>query len=175
MTGRTVWFTGLSGSGKSTIADAIAARLADANGRPYVLDGDALRDGLNADLGFTAADRIENVRRVGEVALLFADAGFTVLVPVIAPYRSARDAVRARHDAAGVPYAEVYVATPLDVCERRDPKGLYRRARAGELTGFTGIDDPYEAPTDPDLIVEPGELDGQVDAVLALLGRIGQA
>ena len=133
----------------------------------YVLDGDNVRHGLNADLGFSAADRAENVRRVGEVARLMADAGLVVLVPVISPYRADRDRVRAAHDAAGLPFVEVFVDTPLAVCEQRDPKGLYAKARAGELTGMTGIDDPYEPPLDADLRVEPGDLGGLVDAVLA--------
>jgi bifunctional enzyme CysN/CysC len=149
--GCTVWFTGLSGSGKSTVADAVAQQL-HAAGRPwYVLDGDNLRHGLNADLGFTAADRAENVRRVGEVARLMADAGLVVLVPLISPYRADRDRVRAAHAAAGLPFCEVHLDVPLEVCEARDPKGLYARARAGELPGFTGIDDPYEAPEHPEL------------------------
>lgn len=149
--GGTVWFTGLSGSGKSTVADAVATALHDA-GRPwYVLDGDNLRHGLNADLGFDAASRSENVRRVGEVARLMADAGLVVLVPLISPYRADRDRVRALHDAAGLPFAEVHLDVPLDVCEGRDPKGLYAKARSGGITGFTGIDDPYEAPERPEL------------------------
>ena len=147
--GATVWLTGLSGSGKSTVANAVAERLL-ALGRPaYVLDGDNLRHGLNADLGFSAADRAENVRRVGEVARLLADAGLVALVPVISPYRADRDRVRHAHDVAGLLFVEVFVDTPLELCERRDPKGLYRKARAGEFTGMTGIDDPYEPPLRP--------------------------
>ena len=111
-----------------------------------MLDGDNLRHGLNGDLGFSADDRAENVRRVGEVARLFADAGVVALVPLISPYRAGRDHARALHEAAGLPFVEVFVDTPIEVCEQRDPKGLYAKARAGELTGFTGIDDPYEAP-----------------------------
>ena len=141
--GATVWFTGLSGSGKSTLADAVAGSPAWPTGRAaYVLDGDNVRHGLNADLGFSAADRAENVRRVGEVARLMADAGLVALVPVISPYRADRDRVRAAHEAAGLRFVEVFVDTPLELCERRDPKGLYAKARAGELTGMTGIDDP---------------------------------
>ena len=118
-----------------------------AAGRPaYLLDGDNLRHGLNADLGFSAGDRSENIRRVGEVARLFADAGVVALVPVISPYRADRAAARAIHDGVGLRFVEVFVDTPLAVCEARDPKGLYKRARRGEITGFTGIDDPYEAP-----------------------------
>ena len=167
--GATVWFTGLSGSGKSTLADAVAARLLAGGRAAYVLDGDNVRHGLNADLGFSAADRAENVRRVGEVARLMADAGLVVLVPVISPYRADRDRVRAAHDAAGLRFVEVFVDTPLALCEQRDPKGLYAKARAGELTGMTGVDDPYEPPAAPDLRLEPGDLDELVTAVVARL------
>jgi bifunctional enzyme CysN/CysC len=167
--GATVWFTGLSGSGKSTVADAVATALLDAGRHAYVLDGDNVRHGLNADLGFASADRAENVRRIGEVARLLADAGLVALVPVVSPYRADRDRVRAAHDAADLPFVEVFVDTPLALCEQRDPKGLYARARAGELQGMTGIDDPYEPPADPELRLVPGPLDEQVAAVLAAL------
>ncbi len=144
--GGTVWLTGLSGSGKSTVAAEVEHKLV-ASGRPaYLLDGDNLRHGLNADLGFSAADREENVRRVGEVARLFADAGLVAVVSLVSPYRAHRDQVRGLHEAAGLRFVEVFVDTPLEVCESRDPKGMYARARAGEITGFTGVDDPYEAP-----------------------------
>jgi bifunctional enzyme CysN/CysC len=168
--GATVWLTGLSGSGKSTVAVEVE-RLLLAAGRPcYLLDGDNLRHGLNADLRFDRASREENVRRVGEVARLFADAGLVALVPVIAPYAAGRAAVRAAHDAAGLRLIEIHVATPLAVCEARDPKGLYARARAGELSGMTGIDDPYEAPTAPELRLSGDEPVGEAAAaVLALL------
>ena len=150
-TGCTVWFTGLSGSGKSTVADAVGETL-QASGRPwYVLDGDNVRHGLNADLGFSAEDRSENVRRVGEVARLMADAGLVALVPLISPYRADRDRVRTLHEVAGLPFCEVHLDVPIEVCEVRDPKGLYAKARAGEIRGFTGIDDPYEAPLEPEL------------------------
>ena len=169
LSGATVWFTGLSGSGKSTIADAVAARLIE-RGRPtYVLDGDNVRHGLNADLGFSAADRAENVRRLGEVARLMADAGLVVLVPVISPYRGDRQQVRAAHEAAGLPFVEVYVDTPLEICEQRDPKGLYARARAGELSAMTGIDAPYEPPEHPDVHLRPASLADQTDAVVGNL------
>ncbi len=171
VTGATVWFTGLSGSGKSTIADAVATALLDAGRAVYVLDGDNVRHGLNADLGFSAADRAENVRRIGEVARLMADAGLVALVPVVSPYRADRDRVREAHAAADLAFVEVFVDTPLATCEQRDPKGLYAKARAGELTGMTGIDDPYEAPTAPELTLAPGPLAGQVAAVLAALPR----
>src|SRR5205823_11001558 len=137
--GMTVWLTGLSGSGKSTVAAEVERRLV-ASGRPaYLLDGDNLRHGLNADLGFSAADRVENVRRVAQVARLFADAGLIAIAPLISPYRDGRAEARRIHTEAGLPFYEVYVRTPLEVCEARDPKGLYAKARAGELTGFTGI------------------------------------
>ena len=166
--GATVWFTGLSGSGKSTVAAELERALVAAGRPAYLLDGDNLRHGLNADLGFSAADRSENIRRVGEVARLFADAGVVALVPVISPYRADRDRVRAIHEAVGVPFVEVFVDTPLDVCEARDPKGLYAKARAGELKGFTGIDDPYEAPVDPDLRLAPADGDPTAQAALVL-------
>jgi len=169
--GATVWFTGLSGSGKSTVATEVEKALLEA-GRPcYVLDGDNIRMGLNGDLGFSADDRDENVRRVAEVARLFADAGAVALVPLVSPYRAARDNARALHDAADVPFHEVFVDTPIELCEQRDVKGLYAKARAGEITGFTGIDDPYEAPESPELVLVPedGEADVMAAKVLALL------
>jgi adenylyl-sulfate kinase len=165
--GLTVWLTGLSGSGKSTIANAVAERLLDRGVVAYLLDGDNVRHGLNADLGFAAGDRAENVRRLGEVARLMADAGLVVLVPAISPYAADRDGVRAAHAAAGLAFLEVFVDTPLDVCEERDPKGLYREARAGRLTDFTGIDHPYEPPGSPELRIGPASLAEQVDAVMA--------
>jgi len=169
--GATVWFTGLSGSGKSTVAVEVERAIVAAGRVAYLLDGDNVRHGLNADLGFSAADRTENIRRIGEVARLFADAGVVALVPVISPYRADRDRVRAIHRAAGLPFVEVFVDTPIDVCEARDPKGLYAKARAGEITGFTGIDDPYEAPATPDLRLTPADGDpaAQAARILALL------
>jgi bifunctional enzyme CysN/CysC len=169
--GATVWLTGLSGSGKSTVAVALE-RLLVASGRPaYRLDGDNLRLGLNADLGFSTEDRDENVRRAGEVARLLADAGVVALVPLISPYRAGRDRARAVHVAAGLPFVEVFVDTPIELCEQRDPKGLYAKARAGEITGFTGVDDPYEPPLAAELVLTPahGDPDAQARAVLALL------
>jgi bifunctional enzyme CysN/CysC len=154
VSGATVWLTGLSGSGKSTVAAALNERLVAAGRLTYTLDGDNLRHGLNGDLGFSAEDRSENVRRIAEVARLFADAGIVALVPVISPYRSGRDHARELHRAAALPFVEVFVDAPLDVCEARDPKGLYAKARAGELQGFTGVDDPYEPPRAPELVVE---------------------
>ncbi|MFP3881773.1 MAG: adenylyl-sulfate kinase [Actinomycetota bacterium] len=152
--GTTVWLTGLSGSGKSTIAYAVEELLVSRGRAAYVLDGDNLRHGINSDLGFSKEDRSENIRRVGEIARLMADAGLVVLVPVISPYESDRAAVRAKHQEIGITFIEVFVDTPLEVCEDRDPKGLYARARAGEITGMTGIDDPYEPPAAADVRVE---------------------
>jgi adenylyl-sulfate kinase len=156
--GATVWLTGLSGSGKSTVAGALVALLTTRGVLSYTLDGDNLRHGLNGDLGFSADDRAENVRRVGEVARLFADAGVVALVPLISPYRAGRVHARALHAAAGLDFVEVFVDTPIEVCERRDPKGLYAKARAGEITGFTGIDDPYEAPLNPELVLHTADV-----------------
>lgn len=169
--GATVWLTGLSGSGKSTIGARLEAALIDGGRAAYRLDGDNVRHGLNGDLGFSADDRSENIRRIGEVARLFADAGLVVVVPVISPYRADRDRVRQIHLDAGLAFVEVFVDTPLEVCEARDPKGLYAKARAGEITGFTGVDDPYEAPTEPELVIDTTEvfIDEAVERILALL------
>lgn len=168
--GATVWLTGLSGSGKSTVA-AACEQLLVGEGRPaYVLDGDNLRLGLNGDLGFSAADRAENVRRVGHVARLLADAGVVALVPLISPYRADRDLARSLHDEADLPFVEVFVDTPIELCEQRDPKGLYKKARAGEITGFTGIDDPYEAPSAPELVLRPA--DGDAAAMAAVVAAL---
>ena len=169
--GATVWFTGLSGSGKSTVAAAVERRLVEAGRPAYVLDGDNLRHGLNADLGFGDDDRAENVRRLGEVARLMADAGLVALVPAISPFRAGREAARAAHAEAGLPFFEVHLATPLAECERRDPKGLYARARTGALVGLTGIDSPYEPPEHPELVLGPddGDVDGHAARVLGLL------
>ncbi len=172
--GATVWLTGLSGSGKSTVAVVLERLLVD-GGRPaYRLDGDNLRHGLNTDLGFTPEDRHENVRRAGEVAALLADAGVVAIVPLISPYRAGRRAARRAHDLAGLPFVEVYVDTPIEECERRDPKGLYAKARVGEITGFTGVDDPYEPPDRPDVVLRPahGEPDAQARLVLAALDGV---
>lgn len=149
--GATVWLTGLSGAGKTTIAGVVAGQLRAAGREVEVLDGDELRRGLSAGLGFSREDRDTHVRRVGFVAELLARHGVIVLVPVIAPYAATRDEVRAHHDAHATAYLEVHVATPLAECTRRDVKGLYARATAGELTGMTGVDDPYEEPDKPDL------------------------
>src|ERR671922_732398 len=165
--GATVWFTGLPASGKSTVAAGVEAHLLEQGRSAYTLDGDNLRHGLNGDLGFSAADRAENVRRTAEVSALLADAGVVVLVALVSPYRADRDAARAVHAARGLPFLEIHVATPLEECERRDPKGLYARARAGEITGLTGVDDPYEPPDAADVVVGVGEpLDEAVRLVL---------
>jgi adenylyl-sulfate kinase len=169
--GMTVWLTGLSGSGKSTIAVAVEAALLERSRHAYLLDGDNLRHGLNGNLGFSAEDRAENVRRVGEVAKLLADAGTVALVSLVSPYAADRDRVRAGHEEAGLRFVEVFVDTPLEECERRDPKGLYAKARAGELKGMTGIDDPYEAPAEPELVLRPSDqtVEQAVAAVLAAI------
>ena len=171
--GATVWLTGLPASGKSTIAAAVEAAMLDRGRAAYLLDGDNVRHGLCGDLGFSAADRAENVRRVGEVARLFADAGLVALASLVSPYAADRDRVRERHERDGLRFLEVYVNTPLEECERRDPKGLYARARAGELSGLTGVDDPYEPPAQPELELRPAEegVESAVAAVLALLGE----
>ena len=145
--GHIVWFTGLSGSGKTTLAEAVSRILADAGHPVELLDGDVIRSHFSKGLGFSPKDRAENVRRIAYVADLLARHGVIVLVAVIAPYRSIREEIRRLSPA----YFEVYVNAPLDVCERRDPKGLYRRARAGQLAQFTGVDDPYEAPEFPEV------------------------
>jgi bifunctional enzyme CysN/CysC len=169
--GATVWLTGLSGSGKSTIAHHLEDRLIASARASYVLDGDNVRHGLNADLTFAPADRTENVRRVGEVARLMADAGLVVAVPVISPYREDRRRVREAHEEAGLPFFEVWVSTPLEECERRDPKGMYARARAGALPEFTGVDAPYEEPRNADLVLDTTTLDVDecVDRIVAVL------
>jgi len=169
-TGATVWLTGLSASGKSTVAVELERRLI-AEGIPaYRLDGDNLRHGLNSDLGFGAEDRAENVRRVGAVAQMMADAGLVAICALISPYRADRERIRRQHEEAGMPFLEVFVDTPLAECEARDPKGMYARARAGELTGFTGIDDPYEPPHAPELVLRPG--DGTAAAQASLVVQL---
>jgi len=149
--GATIWFTGLSGSGKSTIAVALEKALHSMGKLSYRLDGDNVRLGINKNLGFSEADRKENIRRIGEVAKLFGDAGTISLSSFISPYKGDRDEVRALHDAAGLAFVEVFVDCALSVAEERDPKGLYKKARAGEIKNFTGIDDPYEAPENPEI------------------------
>lgn len=169
--GATIWFTGLSGSGKSTVAVACERQLVTRGRSAYVLDGDNVRHGLNGDLGFSAADRSENVRRVGHVARLMADAGIVALVPLISPYRADRDLVRQLHAEAALPFHEVFVDTPIELCEQRDPKGLYAKARAGEIADFTGVNAPYEPPPSPELVLRPADGDSEAMAarILALL------
>ena len=169
--GATVWLTGLSGSGKSSVGVELERRLVAAGQPAYLLDGDNLRHGLNANLGFSAEDRQENVRRVAEVAKLMADAGMVAIVSLVSPYRADRDAARAVHEESGLPFREIFVDTPLEVCEQRDPKGLYAMARAGQIPNFTGISDPYEAPLRPDLLLRPadGDAAAQAQAILTLL------
>lgn len=173
--GVTVWFTGLSASGKSTVAFTVEHALVESGRLAYVLDGDNVRHGLNRNLGFSAEDREENIRRIGEVAKLFADAGAIVLTSFISPYRADRDKARALHEQADLPFIEVFVEAPLEVCEQRDPKGLYAKARAGELKQFTGIDDPYEPPEKAELIVHTDKQTPQEAAasVLELLAERG--
>jgi adenylylsulfate kinase len=193
--GCVLWFTGLSGCGKSTLANAVDRRLHARGLRSFVLDGDNVRLGLNAapallrdrygeeaaarfGLGFGAADRAENIRRIGAVADLFAQAGIIALTAFISPYRRDRDAVRAALQPGD--FVEVYVRAPLEVCEGRDPKGLYKKARAGEIKGFTGIDDPYEEPLAPEIVVDsasraPDDLAAEVVAWLERAGKIPPA
>ncbi len=168
-TGRTVWFTGLSGSGKTTLAVAVKQALSERGVAAYVLDGDVIREGLNADLGFSPEDRSENIRRIGEVCALFCDAGMVVLSAFISPYRADRDRVRALHPLGR--FSEVHVATPLEVCEQRDVKGLYAKARRGEIPEFSGISAPYEPPASPELVVDTSRpLAECVRSVLETLG-----
>lgn len=169
--GATIWFTGLPSAGKTTIAQALATRLRAEGHRVEVLDGDEIRTELTADLGFGREDRLANVRRIGFVATALARHGVKALAPVIAPYRESRDAVRARHDAAGLTYVEVHVATPVEACAERDVKGLYAKQRSGEITGLTGVDDPYEAPLAPEVVLPTHELsvDEAVERVLEVL------
>lgn len=172
--GATVWFTGLPASGKSTVAAAVEAHLVQSGRAAYRLDGDNLRHGVCGDLGFTAEDRDRNVRRTAEVARLFADAGLIALVSVVSPYAEARTYAREAHERDGLRFIEVYVNTPIEVCEERDPKGLYARAKAGQLPGFTGVDDPYEPPIAPDVELRCLDIEVAVERVLdALDGPAG--
>jgi len=171
--GMVLWFTGLSGSGKSTIANLVDEKLYKRGIRSFVLDGDNIRHGLNKNLGFSAEDRAENIRRIGEVAKLFADAGVMAITCFISPYRADRDAARRLLPPGR--FIEIYVDCPLQVCEQRDPKGLYKKARAGQIKGFTGIDDPYEPPAEPELVLRSAEKDPETLAneVIAYLESIG--
>ena len=167
--GKVVWFTGLSGSGKSTLANALEQALFAQGRRTYILDGDNIRQGLNKDLGFTDADRVENIRRIAEVAKLMMDAGLVVLTAFISPFREDRESARSLIGEAN--FIEVFVDTPLAECEQRDPKGLYKKARNGQLPNMTGIDSPYEVPENPDLTIadESMHIDVAVQRIVALL------
>ena len=180
-TGVTLWFTGLSGSGKSTIAFTLEHALIQRGRLAYVLDGDNIRHGLNKNLAFSAADREENIRRIGEVAKLFSDTGVIALTSFISPYRKDRDRVREVHLRAGLPFVEILIDVPIDVCETRDPKGLYNQARAavaeGKGMGFTGVDDPYEPPQAPEIIIHndrvtPQEATAQVVTYMETQGLL---
>jgi adenylylsulfate kinase len=171
--GCTVWLTGLSGSGKSTIAVELEKRLLERGVRTYILDGDNVRHGLNKNLGFSPEDRTENIRRIGEVAKLFSDAGLVALTAFISPYRADRDQVRAIMQPGD--FIEVFVDCPVEVCEQRDVKGLYKKARAGEIKEFTGISAPYEAPSKPEMVIETSGQSVEKSAlqILAYLERQG--
>ncbi len=162
--GALIWLTGLSGSGKSTFAYTLEHALMQRGHLSYVLDGDNIRHGLNKNLGFSAEDRCENIRRIGEVGKLFVDAGLIAVTAFISPYSADRDT--AREVVGSADFFEVHCNAPLDVCEQRDPKGLYKKARAGEIKGFTGIDDPYEAPENPELVLDAATVSPQEGAVL---------
>jgi adenylyl-sulfate kinase len=168
--GATVWFTGLPGAGKTTVATALELRLLEQGRSAYLLDGDQLRRGICGDLGFTRADRDRNVQRVGDLARLLADAGTVAVVALVSPYEAVRRLVRAQHDADGLQFLEIFVNTPLETCTERDPKGMYAKANAGRLDNFTGVDDPYEPPTAPDLELTPELTVAEaVDTVLRML------
>ena len=173
--GATIWFTGLSGSGKSTIAVALERSLHQRGKLSYRLDGDNVRLGINKNLGFSEEDRKENIRRIGEIAKLFGDAGTISLSSFISPYKADRDEVRALHEAANLSFVEVFVDCSLSEAEKRDPKGLYKKARAGEIKNFTGIDDPYEAPEKPEIHLKTDEmtLEQEVEIVIDYLIQNG--
>jgi len=170
--GALIWMTGLSGSGKSTVAYTLEHALMQQGRLAYVLDGDNIRHGLNKNLGFSADDRTENIRRIGEVGKLFADAGIITVTAFISPYRADRNIVRELMGAGN--FFEIYCEAPLEVCEQRDPKGLYKKARAGEIKGFTGIDDPYEAPQSPEMVIRTDQLSPQ-EATVKLIELIETA
>jgi adenylylsulfate kinase len=169
--GATLWFTGLSGSGKSTIAVALESALMSQNKLSYRLDGDSVRLGINKNLGFSAADRAENIRRVGEIAKLFNEAGVITLASFISPYREDRDQVRRIHQEIGLAFVEIFVDCDLASAEERDPKGLYKKARAGAIKNFTGIDDPYETPDYPELhlVSDKMSLSDEIEIIIKYL------
>ncbi len=171
--GAILWFTGLSASGKSTVANTVDHKLHSIGKRSFVLDGDNIRMGLNKNLGFSAEDRAENIRRIGEVGKLFAHAGVIAITAFISPYRADRNAVRKLLEPGE--FIEIFMDTPIEICESRDPKGLYKKARAGQIKGFTGIDDPYEAPQEPELVLDGGKksIDELADEVLKYLDARG--
>ncbi|MFQ3324813.1 MAG: adenylylsulfate kinase [Pseudomonadales bacterium] len=173
--GATLWFTGLSGSGKSTVAVALEQALAAKGKLTYRLDGDNIRLGINKNLGFSAEDRTENIRRIGEISKLFVDVGIITLSSFVSPYRADRDLVRTLHEDAGMQFIEVFVDVPLSVAEERDPKGLYKKARAGEIPNFTGISDPYEEPLNAEVVLNSHEmsLEDEVAALLSILEARG--
>ena len=173
--GATIWFTGLSGAGKSTVAVALERALFALGKLCYRLDGDNVRLGINKNLGFSEEDRTENIRRIGEVAKLFGDAGIVSLSSFISPYRADRSQVRELHELAGLRFIEVHVDCSLEVAEERDPKGLYKKARAGEIKNFTGIDDPYEKPASPEIHIRTDQmtLEEEVDLILRYLQENG--
>lgn len=166
--GVVLWFTGLSGSGKSTVASALEKKLHDLGRLTYTLDGDNVRHGLNSDLGFSDEDRVENIRRIGEISKLFVDAGIITIATFVSPFREDRQKVR---ELLGKDFIEIYIDCPLEVCEKRDPKGIYKKARAGEIKHFTGIDSPYEKPINPEIIVSThlNTLEECVDKLVAYL------
>jgi adenylylsulfate kinase len=169
--GATLWFTGLSGSGKSTVAVELEGMLSEMGVLAYRLDGDNVRMGINKNLGFSAEDRAENIRRIGEVSKLFVDSGIIALSSFISPYKADRDQVRALHEASGMDFIEIFVDCSLEAAESRDPKGLYKKARAGEIKNFTGIDDPYEAPSKPEIHLRSDQqsLEEEVNEILSVL------
>jgi adenylylsulfate kinase len=166
--GATIWFTGLSACGKSTIAFTVEHALVERGHLSYVLDGDNIRHGLNKNLGFSPEDREENIRRIGEVAKLFADSGALTCTSFISPYRKDRDQARKIHDEAGLPFIEVFVKASVETCEQRDPKGLYKKARAGEIPEFTGISAPYEEPLKPEILLDTENLTVEESAAVVL-------
>ncbi len=173
--GATLWFTGLSGSGKSTVAVELEGMLNEMGVLAYRLDGDNVRMGINKNLGFSAEDRAENIRRIGEVSKLFVDSGIIALSSFISPYKEDRDKVRALHEESGMDFIEIFVDCSLEAAEERDPKGLYKKARAGEIKNFTGIDDPYEAPSKPEIHLRSDQqtLEEEVQEILSVLKNRG--